>query len=88
MFAVASQIEPTQYLNEPLCGEVLGGLGEGGGIDVIAQLSFNFDLYDATTQNKMNIEINNEAFNFDTANLGGLIGARNEENNPVIMSTL
>ena len=28
------QIEPTEYLNEKICGEVLGGLGEGGGVDV------------------------------------------------------
>jgi len=88
LFAVASQIEPTQYLNEPLCGEILGGLGEGGGTDIIAQTAFNFELYDTTTQNIMNSEINNEAFNFLGANLGDLIGVRHDENNPVISTNV
>ena len=33
LYAVASQIEPTEYLNERVCGEALGWLGECGGVD-------------------------------------------------------
>ena len=58
----------TQYLNEPLCGEVLGGLG---GDDIIAEVAddFNFELNDSCTRGIVNDEINRENFNFDGANL-------------------
>ncbi len=83
IFAVASQIEPTQYLNEPLCGEVLGGLG---GDDIIAKVAddFNFELNDSCTRGIVNDEINRENFNFDVANLGGLIDVPHNVDNPVV----
>jgi hypothetical protein len=84
MFSVASQIEPTEYLNEPICGEVLGGLGQG--VDIISKVAddFIFALNDSGSREIMNSEIIREDFNFDAANLGGLIGLRHNEDNPVI----
>jgi hypothetical protein len=82
LFAVASQIEPTEYLNEPVCGGVLGGLE----VDIIAKVAENFcfDLNDTCSRKIMNSEIERENINFDVANLGGLIGKGHDVDNPVI----
>jgi hypothetical protein len=64
--------------------DMLGGLGQG--VDVISKVAddFIFDLNDSGSREIMNSEIIREDFNFDAANLGGLIGLRHNEDNPVI----
>ena len=66
-----------------MCGEVLGGLG---GDDIIAKVAddFNFELNDSCTRGIVNDEINRENFNFDVANLGGLIDVPHDVDNPVV----
>jgi hypothetical protein len=55
-------------------------------VDVISKVAddFIFDLNDSDSREIMNSKIIREDFNFDAANLGGLIGLRHNEDNPVI----
>jgi hypothetical protein len=55
-------------------------------VDIISKVAddFIFDLNDSGSREIMNSEIIREDFNFDAANLGGLIGLRHNEDNPVI----
>ena len=55
-------------------------------MDVISKVAddFIFDLNDSGSREIMNSEIIREDLNFDVANLGGLIGLKHDEDNPVI----
>ena len=75
----------------------MGGLGEGGGVDVedgalvcsggvdiLEKVADDFNFNDSMSKYLNNNEIENEEFNFQLANFGNLIGKRHDINNPIL----